>query len=106
MGGAGSLAFRSIHAHLLVVGCLTLLVWALYYEGFYKILFKLAATQVATGIIGAIVLYVGLCLQYLQPFNINDVFSLIFYIVGGSILLISFVLFMLLTFTQQNEQNE
>lgn len=106
MAGAGSMAFRPIHAHILVVGWLTLFAWAVYYKVFYKKTSKLAATQVATGIIGAIGLTVGMWLQYLQPFNINDVFSLIFYIVGGSILLVSFVLFMLLTFTQQNEQNE
>src|SRR5699024_6872490 len=106
MSGAGSVAFRPIHAHILVVGWLTLFAWAVYYKVFYKKTSRLAATQAATGIIGASGLSVGMWLQYLQPFNIDDVFSLIFYIVGGSILLISFVLFMLLTFTQQNEQNE
>src|SRR5699024_12454796 len=102
----GSSSFRSILVYILVIGWLSLFVCAVYFKVFYKKMSNLAATQVAIGIIGAIGLTVGMWLQYLQPFNINDVFSLIFYIVGGSILLISFVLFMLLTFTQQNEQNE
>lgn len=105
MAGAGSMAFRPVHAHILVVGWLTLFAWAVYYKVFYRKVSKLATTQVTTGIIGTIGLTIGMWLQFLQPFNINDTFALIFYIVGGTILLISFVLFALMTFMHQ-EDNE
>src|SRR5699024_12594401 len=89
MVGAGYIAYQPKQEQILVVGWLTLFAWAVYYKVFYKKTSKLAATQVATGIIVAIGLTVGMWLQYLQPFNINDVFSLIFYIVVVLFLLIS-----------------
>src|SRR5699024_8470270 len=106
IAGAGSMAFRPIHAHILVVGWLTLFAWAVYYKVFYKKTSKLAATQVATGIIGAIGLTVGMLLQLLQTFHINSVFSFMFLVVGRSVIRINFRLFNVLRFTQQNEQNE
>lgn len=97
MAGAGSYEFRPIHAHILVVGWLSLFAWAVYYKVFYPKVSMLAKLHVWSAIIGSIGLTAGMWLQFLKPFNLPDVFTLIFYIAGGTILLISFILFFLLT---------
>lgn len=105
MAGAGSLAFRPVHAHILVVGWLSLFAWAVYYKVFYKKTSKLAGFHVYTAIIGTIGLSVGMWLQYLQPFNLPSGFSLIFYIGGGTILLVSYLVFALLTFIHHEKSD-
>lgn len=99
MAGAGSLAFRPIHAHILVVGWLSLFAWAVYYKVFYLKKSMLAKLQVGSAIVGSIGLTMGMWLHYLNLFNLPKIMTLIFYIVGGTILLISFVLFFFLTLT-------
>src|SRR5690625_3415935 len=98
MAGAGSYAFRPIHAHMLVVGWLTLFAWAVYYKVFYRKTSLLATFHVWTAILGSIGLSVGMGLHFINPFGLPETFTLIFYIVGGTILLISYVLFLILTF--------
>lgn len=105
MAGAGSYAFRPIHAHILVVGWLSLFAWAVYYKVFYQRVSMLAKLHVWSAIIGSIGLTVGMWLQFLEPFNLPNAFTLIFYIAGGTILLISFILFLLLTLLH-NEKSE
>jgi len=97
MAGAGSFAFRPIHAHILVVGWLSLFAWAVYYKVFYKQESTLAKLHVWTAIIGSIGLTVGMWFQFLQPFNLPSTFNLIFYIAGGTVLLISYICFFILT---------
>ena len=98
MAGAGSYAFRPIHAHILVVGWLSLFSWGVFYRLFTIKFPKLALVHGWTAMIGAIGLTIGMWLQFMQPFGINETFSLIFYIVGGSTLLLSFALFVVVTF--------
>src|SRR5699024_2281637 len=98
MAGAGSLAFRPVHAHILVVGWLSVFAWGVYYKAFRVKDSKLVIAQGWTGIIGSIGLSVGLWLQYLQPFGDSKALILPIYIGGGTILLVSFFLFMLVTF--------
>lgn len=98
MAGAGSYAFRPVHAHILVVGWLSVFAWGIFYQVFSVRAKKLVTFQGLTAIIGSVGLSFGMWLQFLQPFNVNEVFALIFYIVGGTILLISFALFVLVTF--------
>lgn len=98
MAGAGSYAFRPIHAHILLVGWLSVFSWGVFYKIYRVRARKLLTLQGWTGIIGAIGLTAGMWLQFMQPFNVNEVFSLIFYIVGGTVLLISFALFVVVTF--------
>ncbi|ARJ39148.1 hypothetical protein CSV71_15685 [Sporosarcina sp. P21c] len=98
MAGAGSYAFRPIHAHILLVGWLSVFSWGVFYKIYRVRARKLLTLQGWTGIIGSIGLTAGMWLQFMQPFNINEVFSLIFYIVGGTVLLISFALFVVVTF--------
>lgn len=103
MAGAGSYALRPIHAHILLVGWLSLFVYGLFYK-LYKVKFpKLVAFHGWSAIIGAIGLTAGMYLQFLQPFNINETFALVAYIIGGSTLLLSFAAFVLVTFTIEIE---
>lgn len=103
MAGAGSYAFKAVHAHILLVGWLSLFSWGVFYRIYKVRARKLVTLQGWTGIIGAIGLTGGMWLQFLKPFNVNEVFSLIFYIVGGTVLLISFALFMVITFLTEKE---
>ena len=98
MAGAGSYAFRPVHAHILVVGWLSMFAWGIFYKAYKVRANKLMAAQGWTAIIGSTGLSLGMWLQFLQPFNVNETFSLIFYIVGGTILLVSFALFVIVTF--------
>ena len=102
MAGAGSLAFRPVHAHILVVGWLSLFAWGVYYKTHAVKAAKLVAAQGWTGIIGSIGLSVGLWLQYLQPFGDAKAIILPVYIGGGTILLFSFALFVLVTFSKES----
>ncbi|WP_284140793.1 MULTISPECIES: hypothetical protein [unclassified Virgibacillus] len=103
MAGAGSYAFRSVHAHILVVGWLTLFAWSIFYK-LYTPANKLIATlHVWSAIAGAIGLTAGMWLYYVKPFDINETFSTVFFIVGGTILLISFALFTIQTFMKLDE---
>ncbi|MBS4208338.1 hypothetical protein [Bacillus sp. FJAT-50079] len=98
MAGAGSYAFRPIHAHILIVGWLSLFVWGVYYSIFTIKVKKIANWHTWTAIIGSIGLTFGMWLNVLQPFSISAGLSLVIYIAGGVTLLISFVLFLITTF--------
>ncbi|SFB05946.1 hypothetical protein SAMN04488072_106124 [Lentibacillus halodurans] len=104
MAGAGSPAFKTVHAHILVVGWLTLFAWAVYYKIFTPVKTIIATLHVLTAIIGAIGLTTGMWLYYLRPFDLADGFVTVFFIVGGSIMLLSFVLFVVLTFMRTDEE--
>ncbi|MDW0115289.1 hypothetical protein QT711_19245 [Sporosarcina saromensis] len=98
MAGSGSYAFRPIHAHILVVGWLSVFAWGVFYKLYQVRAKKLVAVHGWTAIIGSIGLTAGMWFQFMQPFGLNETFSLIFYIVGGSVLLLSFALFILIAF--------
>lgn len=98
MAGSGSYQFRPIHAHILVVGWLSVFAWGIFYSLFKIKSAKLVVVHVWTAIIGSIGLTMGMWFNALKPFGINDTFALVFYIVGGTVLLISFGLFILITF--------
>lgn len=104
MAGSGSYLFKSVHAHVLVVGWLSLFAWAVYYKIFTPQNKKLAAAHVWTAIIGSIGLTIGMWLYYVNPFSLNQTLVTIFFIVGGTILLISFVIFAILTFMKTEEE--
>ena len=105
MAGAGSYAFRPIHAHILLVGWLSVFAWGIFYKVYKVRAKKLVTVHSWTAIIGSIGLTAGMWLQFMKPFGVNETFSLIFYIVGGSVLLISFALFVLVTIMVQKEGN-
>lgn len=97
MAGSSSYAFRPVHAHILVVGWLTLFGWALFYKVFQTTQTFLTKMHVWTAIIGSVGLTVGMWLYMVKPFNLPEGFTLTFYILGGVALLLSFVLFFFIT---------
>lgn len=103
MAGSGSYQLRPIHAHILVVGWLSLFSWGVYYRLFCIRAQKLAALHTYTALIGTIGLTSGMWLEFLKPFPLPDIITLLVYIIGGSILLISFILFFLTTFFIQEK---
>lgn len=103
MAGAGSYAFRPIHAHILVVGWLSMFAWGVFYRIYNVKAKKLMNIQGWTGIIGSIGLIVGMWMQFLQPFGDMKAVNLIIYIGGGVILLISFILFFIVTLMIEKE---
>lgn len=104
MAGAGDYAFRPIHAHLLVVGWLTLFAWAVYYKVFSPKVGLLAKLHVYTAIIGSVGLTGGMALFIFKPAFLPSAINTVLYIVGGSILLLSFLFFVFLTFVKgENE---
>lgn len=106
MAGSGSYAFRPVHAHILLVGWLSMFAWGAFYKMFKVRAKKLITAHGWTAILGSIGLTAGMWLQFIQPFGVNQVFSLIFYIVGGSILLISFALFIFITFLTEKDAKQ
>ncbi|MFD1019939.1 hypothetical protein [Thalassobacillus hwangdonensis] len=99
MAGAGGYEFRAVHAHILVVGWLSLFAFAMYYRVFrIPKDSKLATFHVYTAFFGSLGLTAGMWLYYVKPIEGMDTFNLIFFIGGGSILMICFVLFAIMAF--------
>jgi hypothetical protein len=59
---------------------------------------KLVAIHGWTAMLGALGLTFGMWMYNLNPFKLNDTFVMIFFIVGGTLLLLAFLLFALITF--------
>lgn len=104
MAGASSYHLRPIHTYMLVVGWLSLFSWGVYYRLFYIRAQKLAALHTYTVLIGTIGLTSGMWLEFLTPFPLPDMVTLLVYIIRGSILLLSFILFFFTTFWIQTTQ--
>ncbi|WP_217587266.1 hypothetical protein [Lentibacillus saliphilus] len=105
MAGAGGYEFKSIHAHILVVGWLSLFAWAVYYKVFTPANKVLATIHVWSAIIGSIGLTTGMWLYFVKPFGIEGAFPLVTFIVGGSVLLLSFLVFVVLTFMKTEDES-
>ena len=68
---------------------------------------KLVTAHGWTAILGVLGLTIGMWLYNLNPMNLNETFTLIFFIVGGTTLLISFALFIVVTFmVNQKEETK
>ncbi|WP_413377501.1 hypothetical protein [Alkalihalobacillus sp. 1P02AB] len=104
MSGAGSYAFRPIHAHVSLVGWLTLFSWSIYYKVYQPKRKNLANWQTIMAIIGSIGLTSGMWLYTLNPFNLPQGFTLGFYIGGGIALVFAFILFLLLVIFDGGEK--
>ncbi|SES36892.1 hypothetical protein SAMN05518684_11990 [Salipaludibacillus aurantiacus] len=96
MAGAGSYALRPVHAHVLVVGWLSLFSWSIYYKVYKPERSLLTTLHVWTALIGSAGLNAGMYVFMLDTIPLPDVFSLIFYIVSGTVLALSFILFLVL----------
>lgn len=104
MAGAGSYAFRPIHAHILVVGWLSLFAWAVYYKVFQTTQTVLAKVHVWSAILGTVGLTFGMWLNIVKPFNLPEAFTLIIYIGGGVTLLVSYISFCFITLFYREER--
>lgn len=98
MAGVMDYSLRPIHAHILLVGWLSVFAWGIFYQVFEIKYKKLVTIHSITAMLGAIGLTAGMWFYNLNPFNMNDTFILVFFIVGGTILLIAFFLFAVITF--------
>lgn len=99
MAGGGGLQLSAIHAHILVVGWLSLFAFAMFYKVFpIPKDSKLATAHVWSSFIGVFGLTLGMWLYYTNPIPGLETFSTVFFIVGGTILLIAFVLFLVIAF--------
>ena len=103
MAGAGDYAMRPIHAHVLVVGWLTLFSWSVYYKVFVNKYGVFEKVHVWSAIIGAFGLTIGM---YMNNVLSSTTFSLILYIVGRSVLLLSFIVFFIQTFLYKPAENK
>lgn len=97
MAGSGSYALRPIHAHILVVGWLSLFSWSVFYKAFEVKYNALSKFHVWSAIIGTTGLVLGMFLTNVASFSLPDAVTLIVYIGGGVILLLSFVAFFVQT---------
>ncbi|MFE8699751.1 hypothetical protein ACFYKX_03835 [Cytobacillus sp. FJAT-54145] len=104
MAGSGTYVFRPVHAHILVVGWLSLFAWAVYYKVFQTSETILTKVHVWSAIIGSVGLTLGMWLYMVNPFNLPEKLTLVFYIVGGVALLVSFVMFFIITMVYKEEE--
>lgn len=103
MAGQMDYALRPIHAHILLVGWLSVFAWGIFYR-VYKIKYKkLVAFHSILAMVGAVGLTAGMWMYNLNPFNMSDTLVLVLFIVGGSLLLLAFLLFAVITFLTEKE---
>lgn len=103
MAGQMDYALRPIHAHILLVGWLSVFAWGVFYRLYTVKYKKLVTIHGFLAMIGAVGLTAGMWFYNLNPFNMNDTFSLVFFIVGGTILLLAFLLFAVITFLTEKD---
>ena len=104
MSGDMDYSIRPIHAHVLLVGWLSVFAWGIFYS-IYTVKYKVLVTiQSILAMIGAFGLSFGMWMYNLNPFNLNETFVMIFFIVGGSLLLLAFALFVVVTFFIDNKE--
>ena len=98
MSGDMDYSLRPIHAHVLLVGWLSVFAWGIFYSIYtvkYKVLVTIQSILAMTGAFG---LTFGMWMYNLNPFNLNETFVMIFFIIGGTLLLLAFTLFVVVTF--------
>ncbi|KKK38864.1 hypothetical protein WQ57_05800 [Mesobacillus campisalis] len=98
MSGSMDYSLRPIHAHILLVGWLSVFAWGIFYQVFKVKYKKLVSIHSVLAMAGALGLTLGMWMYNLNPFGLNDTFVMIFFIVGGSLLLLAFALFAIITF--------
>ncbi len=104
MSGDIDYSLRPIHAHVLLVGWLSVFAWGIFYK-VYKVKHKMLVTvQSILAMTGAFGLTFGMWMYNLNPFNLNDTFVMILFIIGGTLLLLAFVLFMVITFFIEDQE--
>ena len=100
MSGDQNYAYKPVHAHVTLVGWLSVFAWGIFY---YSVpVKKLIIVKVHSifGILGALGLSLGM---YVYNFY-DETWAMIFFIVGGTVLLLAFILFIVSTWVIKNEQ--
>lgn len=105
MSGNMDYSLRPIHAHVLLVGWLSVFVWGLFYYIVPVTKAFLVKWQSILGMLGAFGLSSGMWFYNLNPFNLNETLMMIYFIVGGTLLLIAFILFAVVTFFIDKKTN-
>ena len=100
MSGQENYAYRPIHAHVTLVGWLSVFAWGIFYYSVPVTKLIIVKVQSIFGIVGAIGLTAGM---YFYNFY-DATWAMVFFIVGGSILLLAFALFILSTFLISKEK--
>ena len=103
MSGAMDYSLRPIHAHILLVGWLSVFAWGIFYKVYKVKVKKLVAIHSISAMVGAFGLTFGMWMYNLNPFNLNETLVMVFFIVGGTILLLAFFLFAIITFLVEKE---
>lgn len=103
MSGNMDYSLRPIHAHILLVGWLSVFAWGIFYKVYRVKHKKLVTAHGILAMTGAVGLTFGMWMYNLNPFNLNETFVMIFFIVGGTLLLLAFLLFVLITFFVEKE---
>src|SRR5699024_2931382 len=104
MSGSRLYAMRPIHAHILVVGWLSLFSCAIFYQTFNVKYNGLAKFHVWTAVIGTTDLVLGMFVNNVASLGLPDVVTLILYIGGGATLLLSFITFFIQTILYKAEK--
>ena len=103
MSGNMDYSMRPIHAHILLVGWLSVFAWGIFYKVYRVKYKKLVTVHGILAMTGAFGLTFGMWMYNLNPFNLNETFVMILFIIGGTLLLLAFLLFVLLTFLVERE---
>ncbi|MBB5180054.1 hypothetical protein HNQ44_001478 [Planomicrobium koreense] len=103
MAGQMDYALRPIHAHILLVGWLSVFAWGIFYRVYTIKYKKLVAFHSILAMVGAVGLTAGMWMYNLNPFNLSDTLVLVLFIVGGTLLLLAFLLFAVITFLTEKE---
>ncbi|MDN7227300.1 hypothetical protein QWY22_03495 [Planococcus liqunii] len=103
MAGEMDYSLRPVHAHILVVGWLSVFAWGIFYRVYTVKYKKLVAIHSVLAMLGAFGLTAGMWIYNLNPFNWNETLVMILFIIGGSLLLLAFLLFVVITFLTEKE---
>ncbi|AYC28906.1 hypothetical protein [Paenisporosarcina cavernae] len=99
MAGSMDYSWRPVHAHILVVGWLSLFAWAVFYRVFKPVPNWMSALHVYCAIIGVTLLTLGMAMNIFV--DIPRALYLFVYIGGGVTVLVSFGAFVLQTWRKQ-----
>ena len=103
MAGNMDYSMRPIHAHILLVGWLSVFAWGIFYRVYRVKYKKLVTVHAILAMTGAFGLTFGMWMYNLNPFNLNETFVMLLFIIGGTLLLLAFLLFVLITFFVERE---
>lgn len=103
MAGEMDYSLRPIHAHILLVGWLSVFAWGIFYRVYTIKYKKLVAIHGVLAMVGAAGLTGGMWLYNLNPFNWSETLVMVLFIIGGSLLLIAFLMFLVITFMTEQE---